>query len=833
MPFLRIDMQPETTSTAELLFMYRGPNRRNDWPVAEFRVELSDRALTRLASHEPDEWVRRIDELVDGPGDWLDPNESTRYSHSLERAGWLMARLLLKLQRMAGQRVEDFGLLNHDDSHSCRAFVAVDHPDAFMPAFELAEQILVEVLDGDDAVGGKAEIKASILTLIDEFSDTGTPADVWAMMQVAMRRGIPLLRMDRPPYDPIEGPFRIRRNGLVRFGHGHRQLTVDGTFCVNRSEHLHPLVFDRVGLFERLSAMGWNVPEFVRCGSIQRVERAVRRFDYPLAVLSARRGGQAGEVHPLADLDSLRAAADGILSESVDVILQSWVHGQRIRVMVIGGRCLAVRNHADEQWRQADHDERDWGRLVQPLIDSLDTGAFVVDLVWTGVGDESVWLLDLDLAPRLDQMLQEQPELLMECAESFMEWLFPDASLARIPIAAITGTNGKTTTCHMTRSILAASGSAVGMTCSDGCMIRDEWVTDKEEGHFFGHTIVLDNPETEVAVLESTRGGAGSIGMGFARCQVAACLNVSEDHLDDRIGLQSVAEVAELKCTILKRSDDAIVLNADDGHCMAMRKHLTEYRLGLVSATRGYQAVKKTDASVELIGVLESIDGQPWLVLYHRGERHVLIAGSDLPLSFANTAEHNLANALHAAVISFLMGVRPEHIVAGLRTLQPDFETFRGRLNHYLELPFEVIMDYAHNPDGLTRLCEFVKRWPVQGRKLINLSIGAHNPDDFLRRSAAVTAGHFDHYVCKNFGLLMGRDPEERPRLLREGLLSAGVDESIITCVEDEFESIDATFNLARPGDLVIIIGGKRKRQIWNWIRSWPERQAVLNKSPP
>ena len=812
---------------AEIQFLYLGPNRRSDWPVAEIRLELCDAALARAAVRPPDDWARLVESMIGRRLQPVDGDEPDARSDPGQRAGWLMARLLLTLQGLAGQRVEAWGLIDRPPAGTCKVFVAFDHPEVFEQAFGLATQILTSVLEDGDPARHAGDIRTSILALIERCAHTGTPADVWTMVQVALKRGIPVLRVDRPPYDPVEGPFRIRPNGLVRFGHGHRQLTVDGMFCVNRSANVHPLVFDRAALLERLSTMGWPVPETLRCGSLQRVDRALRRMDFPVAVRSARRGARPFAVHALGDPEAVQASAQGILSVSTDVLVQPWIAGGRLRVMVIGADCLLVQAGAGEPWRAADQDQRAWADRALQLARSLNVGALVVELGGPLDGVGSSWLLEVDLAPQLDMLLQNQPELLESCAERFIGWLFPEPAQARIPIAAVTGTNGKTTTCHMTRSILTAAGFGVGMTCSDGCMVGGEWISEKEEGHFVGHTIVLDHPNTEAAVLESTRGGAGSIGMGFARCQVAACLNVTEDHLDDVIGLRTVEEVADLKRTILERSADAIVLNADDPLCLAMREHLRGQRLGLVSATRDYAALKELDAAAELIGTLESIDGAPWLVLHQRGQRHALMACSEMPLGFDNLAEHNLLNALHAAVISFFMGARPEHVAAGLRALKPDFETFRGRLNRAPGLPFEVIMDYAHNPDGLAKLCRFVDRYPTPGRKLINLSVGAQNSDDFLCRSAAVTAGHFDHYVCKNFGLLMGREPEERPRLLRDGLLSAGVAASAISCVVDEFESIDVTLNLARPGDLVVIIGGKRKREIWDWIRSWPGRRAA------
>ncbi len=822
-----MDAPTEMMIQAEIRFMYLGPNRRSDWPVAEIRLELCDAALAHLATRPPDEWARLFEMLIGRRLEAVDRDEQGAGWDAGQHAGWLLAGLLLTLQRLAGQQVEAWGLIDQDQADSCKVFVAFDHEKAFERAFELATRILTGVLEEGEPARDADGIRASIRALVEGCADTGTPADVWNMIRVGIGCGIPVLRMDRPPYDPVEGPFRIRPNGLVRFGHGHRQLTVDGTFCVNRSASVHPLVFDRAALLERLSAMGWRVPESLRCGSLRRVERALRSLDFPVAVRSARRGVRTAAVQALADAEAVLANADGILAVSADVLVQPWIEGGRLRVMVVGADCLLVQAGDGQPWRAADQDQRAWAERARQTARSLNVGALVVELggVLDGVGPP--WLLEADLAPRLDELLRDQPDLLESCAASFVGWLFPDPGQARIPIAAITGTNGKTTTCHMTRSILSAAGFGVGMTCSDGCMVGGEWISEREEGHFVGHTIVLDHPNTEAAVLESTRGGAGSIGMGFARCQVAACLNVTEDHLDDAIGLRTVAEVADLKRTILERSDDAIVLNADDPHCMAMREHLRGRRLGLVSATRDCVALRELDAAAELIGVLEPVNGEPWLVLHERGRRHAVMACSEMPLGFDNLAGHNLVNALHAAVISFFMGARPEHVAAGLRELKPDFETFRGRLSRVHGFPFEVIMDYAHNPDGLAKLCRFVDRHPTRGRKLINLSVGAQNSDDFLRRSAAVTAGHFDHYVCKNFGLLMGREPEERPRLLRDGLVSAGVAASAITCVADEFESIDATLSLARPGDLVVIIGGKRKREIWNWIRSWPERRVA------
>lgn len=814
---------------SRIKFMYQGPNRRSEWSVGEFELEFEDSFLSVLASLDPAEVVRMLDGFLADAEDRSTSAALQQAKGLAERAGLLYATVLLRLQAAAGQQVEDFGLIETRDVNRCLAYVAFDHPDCFEEAFSLGDSLFARVISGaaEDTVSPDQDrqIVEAISAFVSQHRELGTPADSWAIARAAFSRDIPLLRADRPPYDPIEGPFRIRPQGLMRLGHGHRQETLDGTFCVTRSQRVHALVADRDRLIARVAALGWQVPKTLRCISVQRVRRALRSIDLPVAVRSARRRGSPLKIVPKTDVASVEAAAVDLLGRSADVLLQPWIKGRVIKVVVAGGVHVATLelHQTVDNWIPVEDCCSNLQVRLRHLADSLETGMMVATLIPDEDPKDAV-VLDIELAPRLDELLGDQRHLLESCAGHFVNWLFPDPAASRIPIAAITGTNGKTTTCHMTRSILEATGAGVGMACSDGTMVCGEWISDFEDGHFIGHTIVLDNPGTEVAVLESTRGSAGSLGMGFRHCGVGACLNVTEDHLEDAIGLRTLDDIAALKRTILERSTDAIVLNADDARCLAMKDELSGRRLGLVSTTRSQPELINLAGEDSVIGVLETIDDQPWLVLYHDGRRQPVMAGRDIPLSCNNTAEYNLFNALHAAAIGFLMGASVADIALGLRDLEPDFETFRGRLSRYSELPFEVIMDYAHNPDGLEKLCRFIDAQSVKGRKLINLSIAAQNPDDFIRRSAAVTAGHFDHYVCKNFALLMGREPDERPRLLRQGLIDAGVDESAITCMVDELESIDETLRLASPGDLVVIIGGKAKREIWNRICTFRER---------
>jgi cyanophycin synthetase len=208
----------------------------------------------------------------------------------------------------------------------------------------------------------------------------------------------------------------------------------------------------------------------------------------------------------------------------------------------------------------------------------------------------------------------------------------------------------------------------------------------------------------------------------FDWCNVSVCLNVTEDHLGE-YGIETVDQMAELKRSVLESARDGAVLFADDERCIGMLPFLVTPRICLVSMQSGVKELAKIQGNKACFSVLESIDGSEWLVLYDSDQRMPVIEVEQIPATFGGATRFNVCNALHAIAASYLMGMSIETIKEGLHTFSMSFENTPGRLNFYDKHPFTVIMDYAHNMDGISQLSAFVDRLNVSGRKLLMFQV--------------------------------------------------------------------------------------------------------------
>lgn len=814
-------------------FCYAGPNRRSDLTVIERAFALEPAEARRLADSSPGAWPARLEAAhpaLAGAAAWETQPLDDGGARS-EQLARLYARICVSLQRAAAHPVAQAGVLTPCANDCFRVFFEYEEPETGMEAARIAQAALETLLvaDDDDTPGEQelSSLAGRVERFLAQARPRAMPADSRAIEEAARHRGVPCLRMDRPPFDPVEGDFRIRPNGLLRLGFGHRQHTVDGTFCVSRSEAVFSLIRDREALFEWLAARGFALPEAGPwCGAPLKAARLADRAGYPVCLRTSRRGRGGSRARRLDDREAVLREAGRALQQSPRVLVQPFVRGTNVKVVVAGQRETTVfecRQADGEGWRRADGHRAARG-LALELARSLNVGLMTVTLVLPGEGaaaEPASTVIDVELAPELDRLFTPGGDDLGQAARAFVDWIFPDPDAARIPVLAVTGTNGKTTTTRMLERIMSAAGHATGLACSDGAYIDGERISEFEDGYLPGHLSVLDNPGTEVAVLEATRGGAGSTGLGFDRCDVAACLNVTADHLNDYLGVRTVSELARLKRSILERSGK-VVVNADDEQCRAMLGPLGDRVSGMVSLSRSAEDLQDAFGRDLAFGVVAPVDGREWLAIGEGARRFDVLPVDEIPLAFGGAARQNVSNALAAAVIAWLMNESIEAIAAGLRGLRADFDATPGRLNFFRELPFDVCMDFAHNPDGVRALGEFVDRLPVDGRRIACLSCSNRNDDDLIRETAAAAAGHFDHYICKNFSKIFERTPDEGPELLREGLLAAGVSPDAVTCVADsEPEGVKAALAMGRPGDLVVIVGGKNRQQLWRLITEW------------
>jgi cyanophycin synthetase len=397
-----------------------------------------------------------------------------------------------------------------------------------------------------------------------------------------------------------------------------------------------------------------------------------------------------------------------------------------------------------------------------------------------------------------------------------IDMLFPEQSRSRIPIAAITGTNGKTTTARLLAHILKMSGHHVGQTSTDGVYIDGRLTV---AGDMTGPTaaqIVLRDPSVDIAVMETARGGILRSGLGYPSSNVSACLNISADHLGLK-GVETLEDLAEVKRVVVEVAKDAAVLNADDVHCLQMADHCTAQRLCYVTMNRNHPLVREHIKAGGTALVLEQgINGNMITLYDENGHNIPLLWAHLIPATLEGRALHNVQNAMFAAALAYHMRIDLENIRQGLRTFDSTFFQSPGRLNVYDKHPFKVILDYAHNPAAVKMVCDVVDRYDISGRKIGVLTMPGDRRDEDILEVARIAAGHFDHYICRRDDNPRGRDPDEVPNLLRKGLIEAGVAPEQIELIESEEAANLAALEMARGGDLLLILAD-------NVTRSWKQ----------
>lgn len=383
---------------------------------------------------------------------------------------------------------------------------------------------------------------------------------------------------------------------------------------------------------------------------------------------------------------------------------------------------------------------------------------------------------------------------------AIIDYLFADRSQAAIPLAAVTGTNGKTTTVRLLAHLLQNPDRRVGMTCSDGIWIGGTCV---EEGDCSGPRSarkVLARQDVDAAVLETARGGIMREGLAFRWCDVGIVTNVTEDHLGQD-GLDTLEDLRKVKRTVPETvlPGGACVLNADDEGCVAMAGY-TKGKLVFFSLTADnlivQEAVRQGDEAWYL-------DGE-WIM--YGSEKSVIrfLKASDIPVTIGGFARHNIANVLAALAAGRSMGLSIEEMRGRVMTFLPSPEQSRGRFNRFEAAGRLIIADYGHNPAGLRAVYEAVNAMPRK-RLITVASAPGDRTDRAIRELGGVIGEHSDLFIIKEDEDRRGRAVLEAAGLLREGALSAGLPGEQVLLVADELESFGEGWKQTAPGDILLL----------------------------
>ncbi len=440
-------------------------------------------------------------------------------------------------------------------------------------------------------------------------------------------------------------------------------------------------------------------------------------------------------------------------------------------------------------------------------------------------------ICEINAAPGFRMHMAPSEGRARDVAGPVMDMLFPPGTPSRIPIAAVTGTNGKTTTARMLAHIQKLAGHHVGLTSTDGVYIDGQRTVAGDMTGPVATRMVLSDPLVDVAVLEVARGGLLRAGMGVRHCDVGAVLNVKADHLGLR-GIGTLEQLAQVKRIVVEVARDTAVLNADDPLCLKMADYTQAKHLCYVTMDPTHELVSEHIKAGGRGMVLESgIKGQ-MITIYDHGAHIPLLWTHLIPATLEGRAMHNVQNAMFAAAMAFSMGLKLEDIRHGLRTFDTTFFQAPGRMNIYDEHPFKVILDYGHNPAAVEAMCQLVERLEVAGRRICVLAAPGDRRDEDIEDIGRIAAGRFDRYICRRDDQLRGRKPDEVPHLLRDALLAHGTPAEPITVIPDEQLAVDAALREAQAGDLLLIFADAITRSWKQLIQFRPDAPARVLERP-
>ena len=503
-------------------------------------------------------------------------------------------------------------------------------------------------------------------------------------------------------------------------------------------------------------------------------------------------------------MEEAQLNADSVLPEGETVYLRSTAN------LSTGGTAIDMTDAVHP-------DNRDMAERAIKAV-GLDVGGvdFLIDDISRSYKDICGAIVEVNAAPGFRMHVAPSEGTSRDVSGNVMDMLFPVGSHARIPIAAITGTNGKTTTSRMLGHIMKTSGKTVGMTSTDGVYVDGKLSVKGDMTGPMAAQIVLRDPSVDFAVMETARGGLLRSGLGYTHSDVAACLNVTADHLGLG-GINTVEELAVVKRVVVESATDTVVLNADDIDCLRMADFSQAETICYVTMSPEHSLVKEHIQAGGRAVVLEKGINGDMITLYDNGTHIPIVWSHLIPATLEGKAMHNVQNAMFAVAMAFSFEVDLDNIRHGLRTFDSSFFEAPGRTNVFDELPFRVILDYAHNPAAFRAMADMVSRLDVSGRRIAVVAVPGDRRDEDVYEASKILAGHFDHYICKADDNRRQRGHDEIPQMLKAGLLKEGIPEEAVSLISDEVEAIDFGLNLAKEGDLLIIFGDNSAR-CWKQI---------------
>jgi cyanophycin synthetase len=866
--------------------IFRGPNYWSYEPCIRMLVDLG--SLEAWPSDTIPGFVDGLLELLPGVGE---------HSCSLGRRGGFRERLVegtwlghvaehvaLELQRESGAHVYRGKTRGAGETGRYNVIYGYWEEQVGVEAGTLAVRLVNHLVEPQPGFEFQSELERLILLAERRAFGPSTQA----IVDEAASRDIPFIRLNE--------------QSLLQLGHGRFQQRIRATMTSRTSALAVDIAGDKKMTGQLLAAAGLPVPRSEVVTSDDEAVGAAKRIGFPVVTKPLDGNHGRGVGLGLRTEREVRAGFQRAVMEARrgQVVVESFVVGNDYRVLVIGGKMVAVAQRVPAQVIG------DGARTVRELVDfanedarrgighekvltrikideaaeelvrkqgyalddvppegtsvklaatgNMSTGGISIDRTWEAheenveIAEEAARVVGLDvagvdfLAPDISQPVRETGGAIVEVnaapgfrmhthptegepqfvAKHVIDELFPPGTPSRIPIVAVTGSNGKTTTTRMIAHVFKGKGNHVGMTSTDGIYIDERLVKRVDASGPKSAQMVLQNPRVDFAVFEVARGGILREGLGYGRNDVAVVLNVTGDHLGLK-GIDTIEQLAAVKQVIVEAvpKNGYAVLNADDPLVLEMRKACSGSVI-LFSMQDKHEFVDRWVRRGRKALVLERGPLGEMMVI-KEGRRSMPIAWvHTLPATFEGRARMMVQNAMAAAAAAHAAGAHLHDIRQGLRSFTTSIYQAPGRLNVFDLDGIKVLIDYAHNPAGLETLGDFVERlttdapsgarpgeasWSANLRVAVVATAGDRRDDD-MRELGRVAARHFDDVIIREDRHTRGRKRGETAALILEGVQDAmahGTRAGYVEVVLDEMEATRRALDRSRPGDLVVL----------------------------
>ena len=406
-------------------------------------------------------------------------------------------------------------------------------------------------------------------------------------------------------------------------------------------------------------------------------------------------------------------------------------------------------------------------------------------------------ILEVNAAPGFRMHLAPSEGLPRNVAAPVIDMLYPPGKPSRIPIIAVTGTNGKTTTTRLLAHIVKNNGFKVGFTTSDGIYVQNHMMEKGDTTGPVSAEYILKDPTVEFAVLETARGGILRSGLGFSRCDIAIITNIQEDHLG-LSDIHTLEDLARVKSTVVKsvKKDGWAILNAEDEQCLKIANELS-CNIAYFSMDENNPKVKKFSKEGKIVAVYEN-----GFITIKKGEWKIRVErATHVPLTMGGKAKFMIANVLAATLASYLQGFKTDDISLSLQTFIPSAAQTPGRMNIFEFKKFKVLIDFAHNAAGYRGVEEYLSS--VEATKKIGIIAGVGDRrDEDIKECATIAARMFDHIIIRQEKYLRGRTEDEIIGLIMEGIAASGRDVTH-EIISKEVEAIKHAITNAEEGTFI------------------------------